>query len=368
MRIYIRDVCLPGVRAVLLPLTALVIAVVPLPPTLVERAFSHGLYPRLQPWMTALSNQLPVAVLDGLVAVAAVLAAWHILRTWRRRAGLARWMGRIAWDAIRVAAVVYLAFLVVWGFNYRRASAVERFGVDDRRIVEARLRALAERAVHEANRLWPERGDETRLAGEALVADLAPPFEAAARATGTPWRVEPGRPKASLIAHAFPLAAVDGMVNPFGLEVILNPEVLPFERPFVLAHEWGHLAGYADESEASFAGFVTCLNGTPAAQYSGWVSLLLHALDGLPPADRRAVAERLGPGPRADIRAIVARARRAQPVVHAVSWRIYDRYLRANRVAEGVGSYDAVTRLVLGSALTASLGDPLPESTTPTSR
>ena len=29
------------------------------------------------------------------------------------------------------------------------------------------------------------------------------------------------------------------------------PDLLPFERPFVLAHEWAHLAGHADEAEAS---------------------------------------------------------------------------------------------------------------------
>jgi hypothetical protein len=40
-----------------------------------------------------------------------------------------------------------------------------------------------------------------------------------------------------------------------------------------------------------------------------------------------------------------------------VSWQIYDRYLRANRVEDGVASYDGVTRLMLGSRLTASLGD-----------
>jgi hypothetical protein len=49
---------------------------------------------------------------------------------------------------------------------------------------------------------------------------------------------------------------------------------------------------------------------------------------------------------------------RAQPLVHAVSWRVYDQYLRANRVDEGLASYDAVTRLVLGSAVTAELAGP----------
>ena len=39
------------------------------------------------------------------------------------------------------------------------------------------------------------------------------------------------------------------MVNPFGLEVLINPDILPIERPYVVAHEWGHIAGWALESE-----------------------------------------------------------------------------------------------------------------------
>ena len=54
------------------------------------------------------------------------------------------------------------------------------------------------------------------------------------------------------------------MINPFGLEVLVNPDLLPFERPFVAAHEWAHLAGYADESEASFVGWLTCMRADAA--------------------------------------------------------------------------------------------------------
>jgi hypothetical protein len=42
-----------------------------------------------------------------------------------------------------------------------------------------------------------------------------------------------------------------------------QPDLLPFEKPFVAAHEWAHLAGYADESEASFVGWLTCVRAAP---------------------------------------------------------------------------------------------------------
>jgi hypothetical protein len=147
------------------------------------------------------------------------------------------------------------------------------------------------------------------------------------------------------------------MMNPFALEVILNPEVLPFERPYVLAHEWAHLAGHAPESEASFVAFLACLHGPREVQYSGWLDLLLHVLGALPPLARQDALDAIGTGVRADLRAVEARLRRVQPAIHQVSWSMYDQYLRANRVGAGVADYGEVLTLVLGSQLTASTVD-----------
>ena len=60
---------------------------------------------------------------------------------------------------------------------------------------------------------------------------------------------------------------------------------------------------------------------------------------------------RLDAGPREDLRAIAARlARDVSRAVSAAGWRVYDRYLKANRVEAGAASYAQVVRLVLGTA------------------
>jgi hypothetical protein len=69
----------------------------------------------------------------------------------------------------------------------------------------------------------------------------------------------------------------------------------------------------------------------------------------VPKQDREALSAGLGAGPRADLRAI--RDRYARDVNRRVSdagWRLYDSYLKANRVEAGTASYDEVVRLVLG--------------------
>ena len=144
------------------------------------------------------------------------------------------------------------------------------------------------------------------------------------------------------------------MTDPFFLEIILNPDVLPSERPFVLAHEWAHLAGYADESEANFVAWLTCIRGSAAARYSGWLSAYQHVSSGLPLQDRRALAAALSSAVAGDLAAERARFARSSERVRVAARGAYDTYLRANRVDEGIASYNAVVRLMLGVAFDAS--------------
>jgi len=158
-------------------------------------------------------------------------------------------------------------------------------------------------------------------------------------------------PKRSLLERYFRVAAIDGMTDPFFLEVILNPDTLPFERPFVLLHEWAHLAGYANESEANFVAWLACAQGDAMARYSGWLVIFEHAAASLPKTDRAKLTSQLAAGPRRDLQAAAARYARASPVVRTAARDVYDTYLRANRVSDGVASYTAVIRLMLGAGL-----------------
>ncbi|HBO90386.1 MAG TPA: hypothetical protein DD460_06510 [Acidobacteria bacterium] len=177
---------------------------------------------------------------------------------------------------------------------------------------------------------------------------LEMPFTQVQRKLGLKRAVVLGRPKSSALGWYFRQAAIDGMVDPFFLEILINPEVLPFERPYVVAHEWAHLAGYADEAEASFVGWLICQTGGVATQYSGWLQLFTQLLGHLPAEQRVSLTGSLGDGPRSDLQAISTRVSQATPFIRRRSARIYDRFLKANRVSEGIASYGGVVDLVLG--------------------
>lgn len=330
------------VRLVLVTLAVLA-ALVPFPASLVERWYSSGIYPALQSTITPVTNRVPVALFDVAAIGLAAALVWRFARV-RRRSGFLRAGFAAAAGLVTAGAVLYLLFLAIWGLNYRRVPIERKVEFDASRVTREAARHLARDAVSRLNALHAEaHRDEQK----------GPPLERAfidaQHRLGLPGGAVAGVPKDSALQFYFRWAAIDGMTVPFFLEIILNPDILPIEQSFVLAHEWGHLAGYADEDEANLIAWLTCLRGNARAQYSGWLAIYGHVLSALPREDRAAIAAQLDRGPRQDLRAIAERYALSKPAVRQVARGTYDAYLRANRVEEGIESYDAVVRLILGA-------------------
>ena len=329
---------------------ALLGALVPLDGGTIERRFSTTLYPAIQQAVTPVSNLVPFAIFD-LLTVGGVVALVLVLirgvrraRRERRLRPLLTALGRIA----TAGAAVYLLFLVFWGLNYRRVPMTERLVMDRPAPDASAVFTLGSEAVRQMNALYAEAH---RLGWEAdprTDAGLLDSFAFVQRRLSDAPLAVPGRLKRTLYGPYFRWTSVDGMVNPLALEVLANPDLLPYERPAVAAHEWAHLAGYADESEANFVGWLTCVRAGVPAQYSAWLNLYWQVSGDVAAADRARLRDALNPGPRADVEAILERLRRGQlPMLRNASWRVYDHYLRANRVEEGVRSYGEVVTLLL---------------------
>ena len=328
-------------------------AFLPAPASWIERYYSRQVYLVAQNILTRLTSLVGFAWLDLLIpATVAGIAVWwwRALRPARGdRAALVRAAGRQLVLTAAFVALVYLLFVAAWGLNYRRVPLQEKLDYAQGRVAPAAAAALAREAVERVNGLYEPAGLRPWSELEALPARLAPAFQQIQQRLGAERTAVAGRPKATLLSGYFRRAGIDGMMNPFSLEVLVNRAVLPHERPFVLAHEWAHLAGYAHEAEASFVGWLTCLAGDDQSRYSAWMFLLRHLLVHLSAEARAEHWRALDDGPLQDYRAVSARVGQANPVVSGGARRVYDQFLRANRVRTGIASYGLVVDLVLGT-------------------
>lgn len=317
----------------------------------VEHVYAQKVYPLIQANLTALSNRLPIALFDvALIAVLLIVMAIWWLTFKRSKKARVRALGRAVVCTLSVAAVIYLWFLATWGLNYARQPLEARVPFDASRVTPAAVRALADRAVREANRTHAA-GHAAGFPGvTAMPRPLMTAIQEVERELGRPRTTVMARPKYSLLTPLFRASSVSGMCAPFFLETLINPDLTGPERPYALAHEWAHLSGYAPEDEASFVGLLAALRAGPAAEYSAWLELAFTAVGQLQPVTQRLVLENLAEGPRRDQQAIYDRVMRSRvALVDRAAWKTYDQMLKSQGVEEGVQSYSRVVQLLIGT-------------------
>lgn len=340
------------------PLLALVLYVTPIPAWVIEDFYSRDMYPWLQNVFTGASDALPFALFDVILVLTVLLA----LRRVRRLYFVARQRGVIdaLWELVRRvargAAIAVILFYWAWGFNYRRQPL--ETALPDGRAATLTVDAL-QTAFQDANAL-ASRLRPLAAISSSNVDDIAfrlrDPMTTALRMLNRAPLARPARPKFSLVATPFfTWSGVTGMVNPFGLEAIVHLQLLPQERAFVIAHEWAHLAGHADEAEASAVGWLACMSGGPDLAYSASLFLIMESAEALPPAARAEMVKRLDPGVREDLDAIAQRAKLQNPMVQRAAEQVYDEYLKANRVEDGTASYGRALTLILSKPLRDAL-------------
>ena len=327
--------------------TAAVAALAPMPAVPVERWYSNGVYPPMQHALTRASNLVPFALFDVIwITATALTAAWAYRRL--RQKPLRAALRQAIVECVTAASIVYLLFLMTWGLNYRRVPMIARVDFDPARVTRDAAGVLGARVALELNSSYAD-AHRRRTSLEAL----AKAFAHAQGALGAQWTIVPGRPKQTLLGEYFHQTSISGMTDPFFLETMVAPDLLDVEQPFVIAHEWAHLAGYADESEANFVGWLACQHGDASARYSAALMMIGYTR---PPG--QTLQQALDIGPRTDLYAIRERYAHTSRTLQIAAREGYDTYLKANRVRAGVVSYDLVVQLVLGTAFDAR-GDPI---------
>lgn len=309
----------------------------------VETYYASAIYPAITTILTHLTNWAPFSITEFLIALFVIFviagSVLAIFRKWPLRNFLTLF--------VKILAIAYVCFYVFWGFNYYRLPIVERIGLPPAAIDSTLFRTTLEHVLDETNAAYLpfERFDKKRV-------DRAVEHGFARAATLLGIELPAGKraPKTLVFNHFFDKTLTSGFFSPLTHELHLNKSLLDVEYPFTLAHEKSHQMGIANEAEASFLAYLVCiLSDDPFVEYSGRMEVLGEFLGRgrrvLP--DYPAFRDRVAPGILDDFRAINRRWRQHRGTVSQVSSRAYDRYLKANRIAEGVQNYRGVVEMVI---------------------
>jgi len=302
-------------------------------PEWVEGAYANGFYPYWEHSIYQITSRLPWSFGDVVVISGVLWLLFHLIRR--------QWL----W-ALAVLCIYGFWFEASWGWNYNRAPIETRVVYDASKANPRAVDALRKRAIAAINALAPlahARKDDP-LDYDALYDDWLPVVQAAGD-RWIPWTYPP----CPTLAYPFMNATgTTGYINPLTLNSHLASDLLWFERPFVLAHEWSHVAAYAREDEANYLAAVTTTRSHNVVEaYSGWLELFMY----LPPLQKYPktmfVSEVWE-----DFAAIRARNKAYVNLnLSTISWGTYNTYLKSNHIANGIENYNEVTRLYLGVAL-----------------
>lgn len=245
---------------------------------------------------------------------------------------------------------VYLVFLLLWGYNYRRHSLAADMGLDVKSYNTGQLYKLADTLLLQVNTQKAALGDTLGLvAPDPDSAMLFSRVEFAYKQATTQWpslRYRSPCIKSSLYGKWLNYMGVTGYLNPFTNEAQVNTTTPQFMQPFTTCHEVAHQLGYAPEESANFVGYLVADNtGDPRFRYAANFEMFLYSTSQLSRRDTALAKEiwsRAVPGVKADYKAMVNFYKAYRGPLDDYSGMIYDQYLKANKQEKGIYSYSEV--------------------------
>ena len=308
--------------------------------------YAAQLYPAISTVLSWLGARFPFSLEEIAVIAFIVILVDILVKAVRRKEGFTRWLGKTA----TVVMWLYVWCYMGWGNNYYRTGLYARNGIRSIHYDREAFMDFLER-FSEALNLAALEADG--YDDKALQEEVREYYSSKVTSYGyVPLRKWQGVKK-PLLNPLFSAVMVQGYMGPFFCESQVNRDLLPYEYPYVVAHEMGHLAGVTSEAEASFWGYACCReSGNAAVRYSGYLAVLPYVLSnagGLLPEDEfMAWTETICERAKKDYTESRTywRGKKVGWIEKVQNW-FYNVYLKSNGVSEGVRDYFGVVGMIM---------------------
>jgi hypothetical protein len=283
-----------------------------------------------------------------------ILIAFFVVKLWR--GGALRMLYRIT----VYAAALYIAFMMLWGFNYSRMSIGNLIGLEVRPYTVEELydvtMSLAESAnTLRENILEDSDGIMTISGGYRTVFEDAPAGYDAISVEIPALAGVYGNAKPIALSKQMLYTGITGVFFPYTAEANVNVAVPDLLLPATTLHEMAHQRGFAPEDEANFIAYLTArAHPDPTFQYSGTVLALIHVYNALAAQNSALAAEvsaTFSDGLKRDLAAQSAFWADYQGKTRETAERVNDTYLKSNRQTDGTRSYGRMVDWVIADYL-----------------
>lgn len=336
--------------------------------------YMRTVYPMVATLLSSVSGLFPFSLYDLFLIVAVLWLLMIIIIAIVRRAGFVRFL----FSLLRFVMVIVAWFYFSWGVAYFREDFYTRGNVEEATYDSEQFRDFTIRFIGQANQSWldlvdmkssAESGVEGSLEGSVKddvfgsinVIDrsaIKKELESVYQKLHEPLRVAFPNGKRNVKPMMFEAfysrTGISGYFGPFFNEVHVNNYSLEQTYPFTLAHEMAHQFGVALESEANLYAFIVCAKSdNEIVRYSAYLSMLQYLLNDIYrflPEEYKTIYLSVKPEIIDDLRRNREHwlAIRSEPLSTAQG-KVYDAYLKTNKVSSGRENYSEVVGLLVSS-------------------
>lgn len=318
-------------------------------PVLTEQYYSNGIYPYMAIVQRVLTGWLPISIGDIIYALAICWLIYKLFLFFRDKKYKSAFYKHLVY-VIKSLVTVWVVFQLAWGLNYYRLGLAAQTKLIPAPYNTDTLTILTRYLIHAVNTERSALGSSFEFpAWNSMQQRCISAYDSAEKQY--PFlQYKAASVKKTLYGRLGNYVGFLGYYNPFSGEAQLNRFIPEAVKPFTICHEIAHQAGYASESEASFAAYLTCMQSDDLMlQYSAHFDVLLYAWGELYYRDS-STAKNLMKTVNATVKAdwqayrnyVNAYENPIEPVMNA----LYSFFLKANNQDAGIESYDEVVAWV----------------------
>lgn len=319
--------------------------------------YARQVYPVISAGLSAFSALFPFSLGDCCIVAACFWLLFYPFYAYKKKKGVKHTVLYL----FRFLMWVYIWFYLAWGINYFRYSFYERTRLAKAAYSEEIFRQFLKEYIEGLNESYSLAGREKEWyllpadsVSSGVYEGIIHGYRQIAGGYGLVFPEKLYLPKKMLWSEGMSKMGVTGYMGPFFSEFNLNRELLNAEFPFTYAHELAHRLGIANEAEANL--YAACVTiGAVAPEevcFSGYFSLLGYVMNNagrfLPEEEYREVISQIHPDILSIYKGHLSYWRgKYTPLWGKVQHKVYNAYLKSNKVTTGTQNYSEVVSLLI---------------------
>ncbi|MGI6382758.1 MAG: DUF3810 domain-containing protein [Tissierellaceae bacterium] len=325
-------------------------------PHLVERFYSASLYPYIARILGFVSGLIPFSIAEFVLLTIPIFIIFALYIIIRRPRYILSNSKRIFHYTVRLLALGYILFYLLWGFNYFRLDYLSLSHMSKWTTSYHDLKELTSIMIERTNDLREALPEDEK--GLLLVEEDIHELGRIANKGFLDYKVGKidlgeihGRIKPVFLSKYMSYTGITGIYIPFTSEPTVNTHIPRHNLLSTISHEIAHQKGFAREDEANFIAYkANTSNPDKRFQYSGYYLAMTYLINEVYREnldDYATLYDSISEEVKRDMSYAREYWKAREGKVKESANKMNDNYLKANYQEDGVRSYNGVVKLLL---------------------